>query len=146
MDILCHFKHEIKSPTLPYYDSAQLASILSLTISCHQHSVIRLHEDSPALQTNRTIRVMPRRAVQIARMQIVQRVSVIQQMSRRAETEGEVSQGRKAELLGCVAAKESRKDGQAAADDASAHFGSAARGQREGIILKNWAELPEYVD
>ena len=90
---------------------------------------------------------MPRKAVQLASLQIVQRMSVVQQIrpTRRAEMEGEVSPGREAETLG-VAAKEGRKDGQAAADDASAYFGSAARGQREETILKNQAELPECVD
>lgn len=67
---------------------------------------------------------MSREAVPLVKVQVVLGVRVIQQIWPRAEAEGEVSPGRQVIFLGCGVAEESGKDGHAAADYASAHFGS----------------------
>ena len=80
---------------------------------------------------------MPREAVPLAKVQVVQGVRVIQQIRVGAEVEGEGSQARKrkATFLGCVVAEESGDDGHAAADYADAHFGSTVRCWRERIVF-----------
>ena len=95
--------------------------------------MLRLYEDRPILQTGTTIDLMPREAVPLAKVQLVQGVRVIQQIRVGAEAEGEGSQGRKrkAIFLGGAVAEESGDDGHAAADYAGAHFGSIVRCWRE---------------
>ena len=82
----------------------------------------------------------------LAKVQVVQGVCVIQQIRSGAVAEGEVSQGRKAIFLGCAVAEESGEDGHAAADYASAYFGSTVRCWRERLVSGVGMDLPENVD